>query len=377
MRCPKCGSMLPDGALFCSECGSKIQDERKNICPFCNSAINEGDTFCWNCGQPLQKQPEVTEMPESPVFEGPTEPDTEKKKEMPKIIALAAGIVILAALAILLLVNLVGDSKVKTSSKENKEAASSADSQSTTKDSSTADESETDSKSEVELNEDDFKYTEYTSFETAYYTFKLPDYWDDLTTWDGMGSDITFFQDRSTDAGFDGDIFTITKVDSDEVDDYENYDLLAEEGDMSYLLIYPDEKTYDIDDEYTKLEYQRLQKDKAQIKKSFKVTAVTEEKTAQSTENSDYIIPDSNSRYLTRADLTSLSAEELRLARNEIYARRGRRFKDASLQSYFDSKSWYHGAIAPDNFTDSMLSDCEKKNAELIRAYEKEIGVNQ
>lgn len=87
-------------------------------------------------------------------------------------------------------------------------------------------------------------------------------------------------------------------------------------------------------------------------------------------QNSEYVIPDSNTRLLTAADLNGLTKDELRLARNEIFARYGRRFKDQELQAYFDSKSWYRGTIDPDDFNDDTISEIEKKNAEFIYSYE-------
>lgn len=90
--------------------------------------------------------------------------------------------------------------------------------------------------------------------------------------------------------------------------------------------------------------------------------------------NGDYIIPDSSTRYLTEADLVNLTAEELRIARNEIYARHGRMFKDEMLQAYFDSKEWYVGTIHPDNFTQSMLSAIEIANTATITDYEAKMG---
>lgn len=80
----------------------------------------------------------------------------------------------------------------------------------------------------------------------------------------------------------------------------------------------------------------------------------------------EFIFADSDNRCLTAGDLAGLDADTLRYARNEIYARHGRRFNDPELQSYFDSKSWYQGIIAPEDFQESMLSDIEQKNAELI-----------
>lgn len=88
----------------------------------------------------------------------------------------------------------------------------------------------------------------------------------------------------------------------------------------------------------------------------------------------DYIIADSNSRYINASELEGMSKEELSYARNEIYARHGRKFKDEGLQTYFDSKEWYEGTIAPDDFYESMLNDYEIKNAETILLYEKEKG---
>lgn len=84
----------------------------------------------------------------------------------------------------------------------------------------------------------------------------------------------------------------------------------------------------------------------------------------------EFIFADSDRRYLTVEDLQGMDAQTLRYARNEIYARYGRRFKDQELQNYFDSKSWYVGLIAPEDFKESTLSDIERKNAELILAYE-------
>ena len=87
-------------------------------------------------------------------------------------------------------------------------------------------------------------------------------------------------------------------------------------------------------------------------------------------EVSGYIFYDSDTRYLTDEDLRGLSSWELKIARNEIYARRGRLFNDSSLQNYFNSCSWYNGYILPDNFNDDALNSVEKYNVNLISKYE-------
>lgn len=91
-------------------------------------------------------------------------------------------------------------------------------------------------------------------------------------------------------------------------------------------------------------------------------------------ENSEYIIPDSDTRKITKKDLKGLSKDELRIARNEIYARHGRRFDDEELQEYFDSCSWYEGTTDPKDFSEDELSAIEKANRNTIIKYEEKKG---
>lgn len=86
--------------------------------------------------------------------------------------------------------------------------------------------------------------------------------------------------------------------------------------------------------------------------------------------NGDYVIPDSSSRLLTAADIAGLTKEQLRIARNEIYARHGRMFTTQELQDYFNGKSWYRGTVSAQSFSESMLSQLEKDNIKLIQERE-------
>lgn len=63
-----------------------------------------------------------------------------------------------------------------------------------------------------------------------------------------------------------------------------------------------------------------------------------------------------------------LFAEDLRVLRNEIYARRGRVFKDKELQRFFEAQAWYKPN--PD-FKDDMLGEIEIKNLAKIRLAEE------
>jgi len=97
-------------------------------------------------------------------------------------------------------------------------------------------------------------------------------------------------------------------------------------------------------------------------------TTPTNNSTTKTTISTDYVISDSNTRIITTTELTNLTPWQLKVARNEIYARHGREFVHKDLQCYFGGKLWY--AINP-NFTESMLSTTENKNVATIQAYEK------
>ena len=88
--------------------------------------------------------------------------------------------------------------------------------------------------------------------------------------------------------------------------------------------------------------------------------------------DSTYILPDSNSRKLTRADLQGLSKEKLRLARNEIFARHGMIFGVPDLDVYFGEKSWYKPTYSYDDFYDKVeMSAIEEANVALINQVEE------
>ncbi len=86
---------------------------------------------------------------------------------------------------------------------------------------------------------------------------------------------------------------------------------------------------------------------------------------------SEYIFADSDTRLLTRAEVASKSKEELRLARNEIYARYGVIFGSDDLDQYFRSKSWYTPTISLNEFYNTVeMNMTEERNINLIREYE-------
>lgn len=73
---------------------------------------------------------------------------------------------------------------------------------------------------------------------------------------------------------------------------------------------------------------------------------------------------------LTEELLRGLSLNELRLMRNEIYARRGRRFSAPWLQRYFEAQDWYQ---ASETGRQQELTEIEKRNAATILRFENKL----
>lgn len=89
--------------------------------------------------------------------------------------------------------------------------------------------------------------------------------------------------------------------------------------------------------------------------------------------SSDFVIPDSGLRRLTESDLVGKSAFELNIARNEIYARHGRKFDRVDFRDYFRRKHWYSES---QGYSDNLLTPTEKRNAAFIKEYQKRYVLN-
>ncbi len=361
-------------------------------CPICGKEYTEGST-CASCGIVLidlessqavnvvQEQKEQRERQKQDLRE---KREQEKQQKLEQRQAQASGadrtpvqtglnpkllILIIVVIAVVIICILV---VVKT---KNKNRSSQITQDYTTQtemadDTYTYTEEETDTYAEdaetdeIVLNEKDFADTEWQTYETELFAFSLPAYWNNLCNIINEDNVITFYQARSQAAGYDGTLFSVMRIPLSNLSECGNCTLLNNDELYAYIIQYPDDVTCDNSDEYTVLEYERLLEDVSVIRNSFEV----------SESESDYIISDSDSRYLTKQELMNYTAEELKYARNEIYARHGRLFQDETIQAYFDSKDWYNGTIEPDDFTQSMLNEYELANATLILDFEKEMG---
>lgn len=72
-----------------------------------------------------------------------------------------------------------------------------------------------------------------------------------------------------------------------------------------------------------------------------------------------------STRLLTESDLYGKTKQQLRIMRNEIYARHGRKFKSQDLQDYFSAQDWYTPL-----YDEVKLNEVEKKNVAFIQRHE-------
>ena len=101
----------------------------------------------------------------------------------------------------------------------------------------------------------------------------------------------------------------------------------------------------------------------------------TEPQTEVTDPASYYILPGSDSRYLSDEEINSLPTNLLEYACNEIYARHGRKFADSAFQDYFNSKPWYRGTIEPDQFNVNVFNSYETENIMRLVERMREVGI--
>ena len=79
------------------------------------------------------------------------------------------------------------------------------------------------------------------------------------------------------------------------------------------------------------------------------------------------LYPEASQRILKASDLKGLNSFDLKVMRNEIYARHGYIFKTQEMKDYFGEQDWYYGRY---NNLDKYLSKIEKTNIEFIKKLE-------
>lgn len=79
------------------------------------------------------------------------------------------------------------------------------------------------------------------------------------------------------------------------------------------------------------------------------------------------IYPEGSTRLLRISDIRGLTNWDLKVMRNEIFARQGYIFKTEEMSTYFRSQPWYQPRFTN---VESRLSPIEKMNVKFIQKYE-------
>ena len=56
MFCKNCGAKLLDGASFCTNCGTPIEEKTEKLCKQCGNPLNDENVFCPYCGTSAHQQ---------------------------------------------------------------------------------------------------------------------------------------------------------------------------------------------------------------------------------------------------------------------------------------------------------------------------------
>ena len=400
MRCEYCGKELKSDAIFCTACGKKQEKLVKKITPLfctnCGNKLKEGDGFCTSCGakvettevidsafvEPQQAPPKQAAAAQTEVTQtqdvnrnsaqkearasGQNKPDSTNKQEKQKdtsgsskkvliIVVVIIFFLLLCALGFMFLYNNVLNSDEDRIEKDYDDDDDEDDDKKEEK-STEADEATTEAATEATTEAEEDKEEVKADY--------------DLTDKADIIIEGTFSESNSGDY-----IIKLAQNLSFKDGDTVLEDIKSVRIDMSDL-------DYKINDHASKGDVIKItgqgytQDDKVYIKA--KTVLDDEGKDISEIEelDGDYIIENSSRELLTEDDIKDLSLKELNYAKNEIYARHGRKFASKELQDYFNSKDWYSGTIEPEDFSDYSLNDVELANAKLLKDREYSIDPN-
>lgn len=202
----------------------------------------------------------------------------------------------------------------------------------------------------------------------ASFRVTLPENWRNLVIEKQQGSDgCIYYQKKSYERMGDGWLFSIMTFTDGSYVNLPDYQVWGYDGAKVYIAVRPTDVCFYVEDEVISEEYGRLSKDISKIRESFRILSDTARY-----DGDEFIFANSQSCFLKEEELWNLSSKWLRIAKNEIYARRGRKFADQELQAYFNGCSWYEGTIEPDDFTEDRLNEYEKANVLLIQKRQQE-----
>ena len=416
--CPSCGNAAQDGAKFCRFCGKPLPaypaSASAGRCSRCSSFLTSGAAFCMVCGAPAPKQPPVPKPQPQPEPAPPQPKPVPKPKPSPKFKNTKQLLfnILMAAAALLALLGVVvgalyvtGNLGYVTDFVHDLIHPETPDAPPTVPDGDLPDDSKQDDSKQDDSKQDDTLPDYVVPTPPPIDTLSAEEFEAAITHIRELYNEIESNRQAGTYDAYDpengvvyyfsdDDLIAITTQPNVENNAYRRFYYYQDgvlffayyEGSDSYRFYFCQGRlirlryTPDTAVSNTAVNY-----DQATIEYCLKweCRVLTEEAqlrlelsrlSAASESDSEYLLADSDSRYLTEDDLAGFTAEQCRLARNEIYARHGRRFKDPALQRYFDSLSWYNGTIEPSDFNDNVFNSYERANCSLIIDYEREHG---
>ena len=209
---------------------------------------------------------------------------------------------------------------------------------------------------------------EGTTYTFEEITITFPEAWEDryvIVEYED-GSGISVHQKLSYDVDGSGVLFGVWK-NNEPAYDHAGASPLAYTEDMMYFMSYPTDVQFNPEVEGAFEDYEELCTYCDWIRENIVITGE-----GVHTNADEYIMPMSEYYPLEEYHVINFDANQLMLARNEIYARHGYHFKNEYLNLYFDRYSWYEDK--GDSFDESQLSEIEKDNVDLIKEMESRLS---
>lgn len=346
MKCIQCGAEIKDGAKFCTACGApQPAQEEKRFCKACGAPLKPGGTFCTACGAKAEipgQQPGDAAQQAAPQQREAA--PAKKKSAAPVVIAVVAVCAVIVVAAVFAF-GAFGK----------------------TDDTSAASQGMTENVEEPYQTVEEVVPAQIESSDADI----LADGTVSLTGVVEISTDNRLFLD------FGKTLSIVLKQDDDawvKMNDVQSAYLHNSGVSNSLWAELPLPETVLVKGEL-RLDGSELYLDAVSMTNPDGSAIVTQAERAAPAV-SPQILPQSDDRLLTERDVSGLSLQEINYAKNEIYARHGRRFQSKELQDYFNAQSWYYGTVDAADFSESWLSDIEKKNAAFLADIEFSIAPN-
>ena len=393
MKCVGCGNEINAESKFCKYCGTSVQQSIEaanskktwNKCPVCGAKVKPGNTFCTTCGTLLNEG-------KSAEHERKTE-RTKKKKKGSKFVKIFLAFTLLAAAALIAVVVLYFTGNNNDNRNRNTDGIENE----STEDELSLSEipEETVDITESEDTEDSSGQNQSDLIDVEENVELIREQYNNIVSSISSGAYTVIYPDTGIAAYYDGsDLKAIIAAKGSGNSEYSRsfyYDgdkliFAYYEGSDSHRFYFMNDQLirwrYSIDtsDSQNAVNYdlestsQYLNWESSVYQDAVDLKNDGESALANGSSAREYILEGSDSRYISESELDALTKEEVKLARNEIYARNGRKFDDEQMRNYFSQFDWYQPTIDPDDFQESMLNKYEIANRDLIVQYEKDHG---